>query len=42
MKVVEPELPPVFGAVIEAERLAGAAGSTTFLETLRTQRVDLP
>lgn len=42
VKVVEPELPPVLGAVIEAVRLAGAADSTAFLETLRAQRVDLP
>jgi N-acetylglucosamine kinase-like BadF-type ATPase len=42
VKVVEPELPPVLGAVIEAARLAGAPDSTAFLETLRAQRVDLP
>jgi glucosamine kinase len=42
VKVVEPELPPVLGAVIEAARLAGAAASRTFLRTLRAQRVDLP
>jgi N-acetylglucosamine kinase-like BadF-type ATPase len=42
VRVVEPELPPVLGAVIEAARLAGAAGSQTFLRTLRAQRVDLP
>jgi N-acetylglucosamine kinase-like BadF-type ATPase len=41
MKVVEPELPPVLGAVIEAARLAGAPDTQTFLETLRAQRVDL-
>ena len=42
VKVVEPELPPVLGAVIEAARAAGAPGSTEFLETLSAQRVDLP
>jgi N-acetylglucosamine kinase-like BadF-type ATPase len=42
VKVVEPELPPVLGAVIEAARLAGAPDSTAFLETLRAHRVDLP
>jgi glucosamine kinase len=42
VKVVEPELPPVLGAVIEAARLTGARDSTVFLETLRAQRVDLP
>ena len=42
VKVVEPELPPVLGAVIEAVRLAGAPDSTAFLETLRAQSVDLP
>ena len=42
VKVVEPELPPVLGAVIEAARLGGAPGSTAFLATLRAQRVDLP
>ena len=42
VKVVEPELPPVLGAVIEAARLAGAPDSTAFLATLRAQPVDLP
>jgi len=42
VRVVEPELPPVVGAVIEAARLAGAPRPTGFLETLRAQRVDLP
>ncbi len=42
VKVVEPELPPVLGAVIEAARLAGASDPADFLETLRVQRVDLP
>jgi hypothetical protein len=39
---VEPELPPVLGAVIEAGRLAGAPDSSAFMDTLRTQHVDLP
>lgn len=42
VKAVEPELPPVLGAVIEAARLAGAPHATAFLEALRAQRVDLP
>lgn len=42
VKVVEPEFPPVLGAVIEAARLAGAPDSQAFLGTLRAQRVDLP
>jgi len=40
--VVEPELPPVLGAVIEAARLAGAPNPQVFLSTLRAQPVDLP
>jgi glucosamine kinase len=42
VSVVEPELPPVLGAVIEAARPAGLLDSTAFLETLRAYRVDLP
>jgi N-acetylglucosamine kinase-like BadF-type ATPase len=42
VKVVEPELPPVLGAVIEAARLAGAAMSPGFLRILRAQQLDLP
>ena len=42
VKVVEPELQPVLGAVIEAARLAGAAHPTAFLERLRAQHLDLP
>ena len=42
VNVVEPELPPVLGAVIEAARLAGGPCSTAFLDTLRAQRVELP
>ncbi len=42
VKVVEPELPPVLGAVIEAARLAGTPGSPAFLDTLRGQHMDLP
>jgi hypothetical protein len=42
VRVVEPELPPVLGAVIEAARLAGALDSTAFLRALHAQRVDLP
>jgi glucosamine kinase len=42
VQVVEPELPPVLGAVIEAARLAGAPDAQAFLGTLRAQRVDLP
>jgi N-acetylglucosamine kinase-like BadF-type ATPase len=40
--VVEPELPPVLGAAIEARRLAGLPDSPGFLHTLHAQRVDLP
>ena len=42
VKIVEPELPPVLGAVIEAARLVGAPHAAAFLETLRGQHVDLP
>jgi N-acetylglucosamine kinase-like BadF-type ATPase len=42
VKVVEPELPPVLGAVIEARRLAGLPGSPQFLSALRAECVDLP
>jgi N-acetylglucosamine kinase-like BadF-type ATPase len=42
VRVVEPELPPVFGAVIEAGRLAGWAASPEFLRTLRAQPLNLP
>jgi glucosamine kinase len=42
VKVVEPELPPVLGAVIEAARLAGVPDQPAFLGTLRAQHVDLP
>jgi N-acetylglucosamine kinase-like BadF-type ATPase len=42
VKVVESELSPVLGAVIEAARLAGAPESPEFLRTLRAQQVDLP
>jgi glucosamine kinase len=40
--VVEPELPPVLGAVIEAGRLAGWPVSPGFLQALRGQPLDLP
>jgi glucosamine kinase len=42
VKVLEPELPPVLGAVIEAARLAGMSVSPAFLRTLRSERLALP
>jgi len=42
VRVVEPELPPVLGAVIEAARLAGWPASSEFVRTLRAQPLSLP
>ena len=42
VSVVEPELPPALGAVIEAARLAGWPVASSFMDTLRGQAVDLP
>jgi len=42
VSVVEPELPPTLGAVIEAARLAGWSASSAFLQALRGQSVDVP
>jgi N-acetylglucosamine kinase-like BadF-type ATPase len=40
VRIVEPELPPVLGAVIEAARMAGVETSAAYLERLRGQPVD--
>jgi glucosamine kinase len=42
VKVVEPELPPVLGAVIEAARLAGELDLPAFASILRGQPLALP
>jgi glucosamine kinase len=42
IRVVEPELPPVLGAVIEAARLAGWSIDAGFIDALRAQTLDLP
>ena len=41
VRIVEPELPPVLGAVIEAARMAGVAASEPFVERLRARPTDL-
>jgi glucosamine kinase len=42
VRVVEPEMPPAMGAIIEAARLAGWPASAAFVRALRSQPVELP
>jgi len=42
VSVVEPDMPPAMGAIIEAARLAGWPAPPAFLQALRGQSVDLP